>query len=164
MLVDPYHPQVELESSAGTVKVDEQLAGVLRWCWEKDIETEYSCQGDLREKAYIMFKEARDAEKFLRETSKLSGYLRGRVHSAQPYGQASGERWELVAFPIDDRCGSCQGQGCDSGEIESRIRISVRFPHLDIEMLERAIGRKSGNAGETEGASARRLSYLGSTS
>lgn len=142
MTVDPYHPQVKALSEHGPIEVDERLKSVLEWSWRQGIETEYSCQGDTGEKAYIMFRDAASAERFLAGVAGLSETLKERVHRTEPYSSDQNPSWQLVAFPLDESCGAWSHEGCEATRVMPRIRIALRLPSHEIELIGAAIGRQ----------------------
>lgn len=130
----PYHLQKPARKDDQLIDVDHQLVEILEWCWEEGMETEFSCQGDDREKGYIMFSSASDAEQFLAQVSLLSEELRGKAHAVQPYEGAETRGWDLVAFPTGDCCGAWNDPECER-PLQSRIRISVLIPNRDLNLL-----------------------------
>jgi hypothetical protein len=142
LLAGPRHRQTTLSCGSGTVLVDSQLSEILAWCWSQGLSTEFSCQGEAQDKAYIMFSSAQHAEKFLELTAAMGGRLLEAARSAQPHAKSLNRRWELVCFPVDDlNQGHYSPQG--GRRLKSRIRVSVLMPNSDLELLKKAIAHAS---------------------
>lgn len=121
------HLQKSARRGDQVIDVDHQLVDLLEWCWEREIETECSCQGDESSLPYIMFSSAVDAENFLSAMSTLGRELYDKATSVMPLSAQESDAWQLEAL-----------QGGHSGHGEE-IRISVFIPHRDLDLIRSII-------------------------
>lgn len=141
------HPQKLIEHHGCSAEVDEELADLILACWDVEIHTVLSCQGDGPDgQVMISFPSGWDAEKFLVVTvgdkfDNTPGSLWSRT-----FGHHHGApgHWEVHAYLRDansyvetDENGD-DGDEVSDGEVIGQVRITIRFPRADLPVVRKA--------------------------
>ena len=64
------HIQERVSYKNENIYIDKKILPLILWCWEKSIETSYSCEGD-DYGPYIAFNSLNDCDLFFKELNKI---------------------------------------------------------------------------------------------
>lgn len=133
--MEPTHPQVRISHGGFEADVDEGIKDLILACWRSGIETDNSCQGGLKENAYVSFLTPADAVTFLAKVlpDENDVLYNEAIHQ---WGDDETVFWEWKVFPLDlSWTWNDEDEMEHEGEPFFALNIHVRFPPARIPLL-----------------------------